>query len=417
MDTATLLDIVGDAGGFATRRQLRRAGATDRDLTRAVRSGALHRPRLGWYSDLPPDDDRVTAVRVGGRLTGASALFHLGGWMWSRPARVCVSVAPNAARLRRCGRSRVVWDPVDVRERGGVAVVSVADALVRAVLEEDFEIAVALCDWALHHERVTADEFAEVIARLPSDARGIADWVDADSESILESVVRTRLRRAGFHVTSQAPVGFGRHTDLVVNGVLGIETDGRRWHAHRFDADVSKDMATLIRGRIPVHLSYELITQEWETVLAAIEAGVLMHREGTSAGPARPALVREVREVRQVPETSEVRQTSEDTGTGTDTDTDPRPDSHSGAGRAVPSRARPSSEPAGRSWPRRWRMPRRLPRQVRHSWSHRHTLAATPRAAHVANRTAHTADHPTHEPVGAPGHTGHDHRTVAKGPR
>jgi hypothetical protein len=413
MDTATLLDIVGDAGGFATRRQLRRAGATDRDLTRAVRSGALHRPRLGWYSDLPPDDDRVTAVRVGGRLTGASALFHLGGWMWSRPARVCVSVAPNAARLRRCGRSRVVWDPVDVRERGGVAVVSVADALVRAVLEEDFEIAVALCDWALHHERVTADEFAEVIARLPSDARGIADWVDADSESILESVVRTRLRRAGFHVTSQVPVGFGRHTDLVVNGVLGIETDGRRWHAHRFDADVSKDMATLIRGRIPVQLSYELITQEWETVLAAIEAGVFMHREGTSAGPARPAPVREVRE------TSEVRQTSEATltNTGTGAGTDPRPDSRSGAGNAVPSRARPSSEPAARSSPRRWRMPRRLPRQVRHSWSDRHTLAATPRAAHVANRTAHTADHPTHEPVGAPGHTGHDHRTVAKGPR
>jgi len=418
MDTATLLDIVGDAGGFATRRQLRRAGATDRDLTRAVRSGALHRPRLGWYSDLPLDDDRVTAVRVGGRLTGASALFHLGGWMWSRPARVCVSVAPNAARLRRCGRSRVVWDPVDVRERGDVAVVSVADALVRAVLEEDFETAVALCDWALHQERVTADEFAEVIARLPSDARGIADWVDADSESILESVVRTRLRRAGFHVTSQVPVGFGRHTDLVVNGVLGVETDGRRWHAHRFDADVGKDMATLVRGRIPVHLSYELITQEWETVLAAIEAGVLMHRAGTSAGPARSAQVRETSEVH---ETSETRETF--TGTGTDASTDPSPGSRSGAGRAVPSRARPVSSPAARSSTRRWRLPRRLPRQVRHSWSHRHTLAATPRAAHAAHaahaadRTAHTADHPTHGRVGTPGHTGPDHRTVAKGPR
>jgi hypothetical protein len=417
MDTATLLDIVGDAGGFATRRQLRRAGATDRDLTRAVRSGALHRPRLGWYSDLPPDDDRVTAVRIGGRLTGASALFHLGGWMWSRPARVCVSVAPNAARLRRCGRSRVVWDPVDVRERGDVAVVSVADALVRAVLEEDFEIAVALCDWALHQDRVTADEFAEVIARLPSDARGIADWVDADSESILESVVRTRLRRAGFHVTSQVPVGFGRHTDLVVNDVLGVETDGRRWHAHRFDADVSKDMATLVRGRIPVHLSYELITQEWETVLAAIEAGVLMHREGTSAGPARPAPVRGVRETSEARGASGVRETSEATETRTGTGTDPRPGSHSGAGGAVSNRVRPSSAPAARSSPRRWRLPRRLPRQVRHSWSHRHTLAATPRAAHTADRTAHTAVHPTPERVGAPGHTGHDHRTVAKGPR
>ena len=130
MHTADLIDLVTDAGGFATRRQLRRAGANDRDLTRAVRSGDLHRPRLGWYSNLPVDDDRVTAVRVGGRLTGSSALFHLGGWMWARPRTVCVSVPPHAARLRQCRRARVVWDPVAVRERGSVAVVSVVDALV-----------------------------------------------------------------------------------------------------------------------------------------------------------------------------------------------------------------------------------------------------------------------------------------------
>jgi hypothetical protein len=386
MHTATLTDIVSDSGGFATRRQLRRAGATDRDLTRAVRSGDLHRPRLGWYSTLPLDDDRVTAVRVGGRLTGASALFHLGGWMWTRPDAVCVSVAPNAARLRRCRRSRVVWDPVDVRERGGVAVVSVADALVRAVLEEDFEIAVALCDWALHHERVSAREFADVVARLPADARGVADWVDADSDSILESVVRTRLRRAGFHVTSQVPVGFGRHTDLVVNGVLGVETDGRRWHADRFDSDVSKDMATFIRRRIPVHLSYALITEQWETVLAAIEAGVLMHRDGTASGPVRPMSVRET-----------------DAAVGRSTRRRGGADPDDLGGRRRLGRA---AAPAGR--PRRsWRLPRRLPDQVSHDWSDRHVLSATPRP-----RLA------RHGPVLPPGHTGHDHhRTVAKGPR
>jgi hypothetical protein len=337
MHTATLIELIDDAGGFATRRQLRHAGATDRDLTRSVRSGDLHRPRLGWYSNLPLDDDRVTAVRVGGRLTGASALFHLGGWMWKRPASVCVSVPPHAARLRGCRRSRVVWDGSDVRQRGGVAVVAVVDALVRAVLEEDFEIAVALCDWALHHERVSADDFSAVLARLPADARDIGDWVDADSESILESVVRTRLRRAGFHVTSQVPVGFGRHTDLVVNGVLGVETDGRRWHADRFDEDVSKDMATFIRRRIPVHLSYSLITEQWDTVLAAVEAAVLMHRDGTSAGPAPRSHVRE----------------------------------EPAQSRGVRARARGAGWATGTAR-RRWRMPR---------------------------------------------HTGHDHRTVAKGPR
>ena len=356
MHTTVLTDIVSDAGGFATRQQLRRAGATDRDLTRAVRLGDLHRPRLGWYSNLPVDDDRVTAVRVGGRLTGASALFHLGGWMWARPGTVCVSVAPHAARLRRCRRSRVVWDPVGVRERGGVAVVAVADALVRAVLEEDFEIAVALCDWALHQRRITDLEFAGVLARLPADARGIADWVDIDSESILESVVRTRLRRAGFHVTSQVPVGFGRHTDLVVNGVLGIETDGRKWHADRFDADVSKDMATFIRRRIPVHLSYGLITEHWDTVLAAVEAAVLMHRDGTAVGPVPSSRTR-VRD-----DLSSGRTPSPTRG-------------RSGVAERWPAGPRQRTK-------RPWRLPRRWP-------------GPSPR----------------------PGHTGHDHRTGAKDSR
>jgi hypothetical protein len=383
MYTADLTDFVTDAGGFATRRQLRRAGATDRDLTRAVRSGDLHRPRLGWYSNLPLDDDRVTAVRVGGRLTGASALFHLGGWMWARPGTVSVSVAPHAARLRRCRRSRVVWDPAAVRERGGVAVVSVADALVRAVLDEDFEIAVALCDWALHHGRVSADEFAHVVARLPADARGIADWVDADSESILESVVRTRLRRAGFHVTSQVPVGFGRHTDLVVNGVLGVETDGRRWHADRFDADVSKDMATFIRRRIPVHLSYDLITKHWDTVLAAIEAGVLMHRDGTAAGPVPPARIH----------------VHDDASAGR------APGRNRGPAAAAQSR---TAHGPGRDG-RQWHLPRRRPEQVEHSWSRQRVLAATPRPPSRARLGPVLAS--------AAGHTGHDHRTVAKGSR
>lgn len=383
MHTSTLTDIVGDAGGFATRQQLRRAGATDRDLTRAVRSGDLHRPRLGWYSNLPLDDDRVTAVRVGGRLTGASALFHLGGWMWSRPDSVCVSVPPHAARLRRCRRSRVVWDPVGVRERGGVAVVSIADALVRAVLEEDFEIAVALCDWALHQERLSDAGFSGVLARLPADARGIADWVDADSESILESVVRTRLRRAGFHVTSQVPVGFGRHTDLVVNGVLGVETDGRKWHADRFDADVSKDMATFIRRRIPVHLSYDLITEHWDVVLAAIEAAVLMHRDGTAAGPVLRSrtLVRDDLSTGRTPGPGRGR----DEATGR---------------RSTHGRSRTG---------RRWRLPRRRPDEAHHSWSRRRELAQRHRAQARAPRGSALSP--------ASGHTGHDHRTGAKDSR
>jgi len=292
--TSDISEVIDAAGGFATRRQLRRAGATDRDLTRAVRSGDLHRPRLGWYTHLPRDDARVVAVSVGGRLTGGSALYELGAWMWQRPAHVSVSVAPHASRLRHRPRTLVAWDDDGVRRRGGVAMVDVRDALFRAVLEESFEIAVALVDWALHGGRIEAADLRDLVARLPADARGIADWVDADSESILESVVRVRLRRAGFHVTSQVPTGFSERTDLVVDGVLGIETDGRRWHQTRFDADIAKDLGMYVEGTIPMRLSYWTIRRDWARVLAAVEAAVALHRRGRLSRRAPRALPREV---------------------------------------------------------------------------------------------------------------------------
>jgi hypothetical protein len=156
----------------------------------------------------------------------------------------------------------------------------VRDALVRAVLEESFEIAVALLDWALHEGRITRRDLGEIAGRLPADARGVVDWVDPDSESILESVVRVRLRQAGFSVTSQVPNGFGERTDLVVEGVLGIETDGRRWHAQRFDRDAVKDLRIYVAGKIPMHLSYAVVRHDWDQVVAAVAAAVALHRRG-----------------------------------------------------------------------------------------------------------------------------------------
>jgi len=71
--------IVHQLGGIAQKQQLVARGARDLDLTRAFRSGAVDRARQGWYTTLPSEDLRVRAVRVGGRLTGLSAVHALGG--------------------------------------------------------------------------------------------------------------------------------------------------------------------------------------------------------------------------------------------------------------------------------------------------------------------------------------------------
>jgi len=165
--------------------------------------------------------------------------------------------------------------------------------------------------------------------------------------------------------------------------VLGVETDGRKWHADRFDADVSKDMATFIRRRIPVHLSYDLITEHWDTVLAAIEAAILMHRDGTAAGPVPPSRTR-------------VR---DDLSTGRTPGPGPGRDEATGR-RSAHGRSRPG---------RRWRLPRRRAGEAHHSWSRGRERAERRRAQSRAPRGSALSS--------ASGHTGHDHRTGAKDPR
>ena len=53
------------------------------------------------------------------------------------------------------------------------------------------------------------------------------------SQSIIECMARFLLRRAGFHVESQVNVPGMGHLDLMVDGRLGIETDGAGFHMDR----------------------------------------------------------------------------------------------------------------------------------------------------------------------------------------
>ena len=91
--------LVASLGGMAQKQQLVARGARDLDLTGAVRRGEVERARQGWYTTLPRDDPAVRAVRVGGRLTGMSAVIALGGWSLGRHP-LHVSLRDNAARLR-----------------------------------------------------------------------------------------------------------------------------------------------------------------------------------------------------------------------------------------------------------------------------------------------------------------------------
>ena len=290
-----IASIVARLGGMAQKQQLVARGARDIDLTLAVKRGEVTRARQGWYTTLPPDDPRVNAVRVGGRLTGISAVIAEGGWALG-PFPLHVSVAANAARLRTPANRFVKlaarhvaglalhWDDDTVVARGTAMAVELSDALVRVVLDESFETAVAALDWALHTGRLDRIEFELLILRLPDERRGIREWVDRRCESLPESLARTRMRMLGHTVDIQVVLGDIERIDLVIDDCVGMETDGREFHLDRFEQDRRKDLDITIAELHPLRPSARMVFHNWPHVVRAVEAALAARRRPARFG-------------------------------------------------------------------------------------------------------------------------------------
>ena len=282
-------------GGFAQKRQLVARGARDLDLTRAVRGGTVRRARQGWYTTLNDRDPRVQAVRVGGRLTGLSAIAALGGWVL-RSEVLHVAIPRNAARLRaqhnrfahpparRQRGVRLHWD----EGRGGDAsMAGLLDTLRRVVLDEDRETAIAAFDWALHVGAVDEMDVACVMLAVPQGRR--IEWaaLDKNCESLTESLSRTRLRDAGFTVRSQVPLENGQRIDLVIDEIVGLETDGKAHHADSFAKDRAKDSLIIRATFVPYRVPASTVFSDWPTVEATIIAAIVARNSGNSGVAAR----------------------------------------------------------------------------------------------------------------------------------
>ena len=301
---ADIAKIVNSLGGMAQKQQLVARGAHDLELTRAVRSGSVMRARQGWYTTLPEQDPRVLAVRVGGRLTGISALIAAGAWVRGR-FPLHVSVHDNAARLRspwnrflrwdKAGTPAVVlhWDDPFVARRGTATSVHLLDALLRVVLDERVETAVAALDWALSTNRIDRIDFERLVMQLPAELRPINRIVDDRCGSIPESEARVALLARGHSLRSQVPVAHTKQIDLVVDEEVGLEVDGKEHHRDRFESDRAKDLDITLAGMHAIRPSAQMVFHDWQRVLAGIEIAIAA-RTGSPFGNSGPQPVNPV---------------------------------------------------------------------------------------------------------------------------
>lgn len=282
MFRALITDITR-AGGAAGRAYLVARGHDDRTLRSAVRSGAVARPRRGWYSVWSDDDPRTHALRIGGRLTGLSAIAAMGGWVHRR-GRMHVAVPVNASRLR-CPRRRAVsfsrsprrsqvvlhWTSEAHDRDVSTGIVGVLEALQLVIATESHEDAVAAIDWARRVNLIDVIDLHALAAQAPNRVRMAIGASSAACHSLPESLARTRLARRGLAVAEQVLLSSDPSpVDLVIEGIVGLEIDGDQFHRDRFERDRDKDLAITVDGLHAIRPSARRVFTDWPRVELAI---------------------------------------------------------------------------------------------------------------------------------------------------
>ncbi|WP_186759062.1 hypothetical protein [Arthrobacter alpinus] len=204
-------------GNAARRKDLIHSGLTDWDLVQAVSSGRVLKVERAVFA-LPNASERDLHLAAHqAYLDCFSRAEQMGLWVLETPEATHVATAhgrpvPGCFVHRVRGRL-TLWDVLTHCVQCGtdveaLCVLESAVVLKKCTLEQ------------LHHN------FQK---RKDARARRIIAMIDPQSHSIAETSGRYHLRKAGYKVQGQAAIRGMGHLDLLVEGVLGIETAARNF--------------------------------------------------------------------------------------------------------------------------------------------------------------------------------------------
>ena len=221
--------LAGRQDGVFSAAEAARLGVGDAELRRAVRRGGVVRVRRGayvdagiWRSAAPTERYRLGVLAVA-RTRPADVISHHAALgvhglpLWQHD--------PNRIDLLAGIRQGVQRDGIHLHPRGGVgsievgglAVTSVARAIVRSAVTMGRACAVVAGDAALHAERVTLPELLEEVAAVsPHQGRGRALEAVLQMDSLAESVGESRTRLV-FH-----DLGMAHESQVVIRDALGL---------------------------------------------------------------------------------------------------------------------------------------------------------------------------------------------------
>ena len=281
-------ELLACQGGFARRRQLRKAGLSRRALKAAVAAGRLRllTPDLYATTDPHPDDLlRCAVLRLGAVVSHQTAALLWGIELVTTPTQPHVTVGRNRGRADHPGVQvhRRTLDPDDRESCDGIAITTVLRTLFDLSRSLPLAEAVASVDSALRQQLVTLEELAEELRRLPAapGRRRVArvlDLVDPSSGSVLESLCRVLMGEAGLpRPFTQYDV---RHRGRWVGRVdfawrdlrVIVETDGFAFHSDRasYRKDRRRHNALQLAGWQVLRFSWEDVVHDPAYVLTSL---------------------------------------------------------------------------------------------------------------------------------------------------
>jgi very-short-patch-repair endonuclease len=218
-----MVQLLAAWGGVGRTRQLLGAGFRERDLARALQNEIIQRPRPGIYALPEADPVLVRCAATNSKLTCVSAAVHYGLWVLHRPAKIHVLRGDGTLASKRAVVHRDSWVP----GKPEAWVASKADVLLHALRCLPELEALVLVESAVQ-QGISLDFLREQLpGRRNSGARRILDLVDVGADSLLETLARTHLRRAGLRVQPQVNIRGVGSMDLLVEGCVDVETDGK----------------------------------------------------------------------------------------------------------------------------------------------------------------------------------------------
>ena len=286
---------------FWTTADLRAAGKSQRDIRRAVERGVILAVRRGHFALPSTDPALVRAVRVGGIATAttASRVRHL----WTPPdsrllgppdprrvtpsdQRLHVAVPRNAPRLydpddgssplRRSDDVVLHWsDPAEIGSARTTGIASPLLMLEHAFLTQPAERALAITDSALKHRYIRTNDLHALAARLPAHFHHAVHSATAKSDSGIESIGRFRLRIAGLDVEVLVRLSRIGTVDLLIDGWLVVEMDGREFHeGAQFERDRQRDLESATARYRTLRFSWRQVMFDWPSVEGAVLAAL-----------------------------------------------------------------------------------------------------------------------------------------------